>query len=465
MPLARRHALVGLVGLVGLVFAAPSLEVHQAYAETRHSLCNAVISEMHIEIHKHSLRKSGEDDIYETVPAICLAIVQNYTLRAGKPPARAYTLDKRATRLDDDVDAQSDLGAIQHLMTLKGICELFAEDFQQELSELMYKGVLERDAEELVAEFCDSAAVANAPLPPPPPKRRKARPQGHRSDGGGGGSGEAAAAASQARQGKAAKKKKKEKAAGGGGGDEGQGGVPSSMDDLLAKYDTDGSIANMLEMERENPAGMLGADELAEVERGAADIRCDVCTAAAKVGAQRARKRRLSRDEDALAEVVRLLCYERDPDDLSAYPTYPGNPPRWGEMYTVGKEEARDAAAEGGEGGGSGAGGPGRHIWRMRRLPKGATPEERGGGKGYDEMVLKHSMITRACKQTILERDEFAPRWAGDDDGDLAQVLYERHADTPHEVAARYCRPFCERAPPGARTPPRPSASRPKDEV
>ena len=80
MPLARRHALVGLVGLVGLVFAAPSLEVHQAYAETRHSLCNAVISEMHIEIHKHSLRKSGEDDIYETVPAICLAIVQNYTL-------------------------------------------------------------------------------------------------------------------------------------------------------------------------------------------------------------------------------------------------------------------------------------------------------------------------------------------------------------------------------------------------
>ena len=35
---------------------------------------------MHIEVLKHNLKKDGEDDVYETVPAICLGVVQNYTL-------------------------------------------------------------------------------------------------------------------------------------------------------------------------------------------------------------------------------------------------------------------------------------------------------------------------------------------------------------------------------------------------
>ena len=50
-------------------------------------MCRGVIREMHTEIHKHSLRKNGEDDIYETVPAICLAIVQNYTLTKTPAPS------------------------------------------------------------------------------------------------------------------------------------------------------------------------------------------------------------------------------------------------------------------------------------------------------------------------------------------------------------------------------------------
>ena len=54
--------------------------------DVRTPMCHAVIREMHIEIHKHKLRKNGEDDIYETVPAICLAILQNYTLSATPMP-------------------------------------------------------------------------------------------------------------------------------------------------------------------------------------------------------------------------------------------------------------------------------------------------------------------------------------------------------------------------------------------
>ena len=43
------------------------------------------------------------------------------------------------------------------------------------------------------------------------------------------------------------------------------------------------------------------------------------------------------RDEDGLSEIVGDICVgtpERA-QDSGAYPKYPGNPPLWGEMYTV----------------------------------------------------------------------------------------------------------------------------------
>jgi hypothetical protein len=49
---------------------------------SRPAMCQAIIAEMHGEIHKHDLKKDGEDDVYETVPAICLGVVQNYTYTA-----------------------------------------------------------------------------------------------------------------------------------------------------------------------------------------------------------------------------------------------------------------------------------------------------------------------------------------------------------------------------------------------
>ena len=68
---------------------------------------------------------------------------------------------------------------------------------------------------------------------------------------------------------------------------------------------------------------------------------------------------------------------------------YPGNPPLWGELYTVARA------------GGSGA-------WEMSRLPKGARPAESSGEHEYNALLVKHSMISRACKQVLLERDVFA---------------------------------------------------------
>ena len=50
-------------------------------ASNQLELCRAVVHEMHVEIHKHNLRDDakGEDDIFVTVPAICLSVVQRYT--------------------------------------------------------------------------------------------------------------------------------------------------------------------------------------------------------------------------------------------------------------------------------------------------------------------------------------------------------------------------------------------------
>ena len=133
-----------LAALVG--GAALSRDEHAAISATRDAMCRGVIREMHTEIHKHSLRKNGEDDIYETVPAICLAIVQNYTLTSTPAPSSSWTLLKRAKKLDDEADdgEMPDPESFKHIMTLKKACEAFTDDFQQELSELMYRETYRR---------------------------------------------------------------------------------------------------------------------------------------------------------------------------------------------------------------------------------------------------------------------------------------------------------------------------------
>ena len=108
-----------LLAVALMPWAALSRDEHEAISTTRDAMCRGVVREMHTEIHKHSLRKNGEDDIYETVPAICLAIVQNYTLTKTAAPSSSWALLKRATKLDDEEGGMPDPETFKHIMTLK----------------------------------------------------------------------------------------------------------------------------------------------------------------------------------------------------------------------------------------------------------------------------------------------------------------------------------------------------------
>ena len=72
---------------------------------------------MYVEIRKHSLLKQGEEDVWETIPAICIAIVQNYTL--SHTEARGWRMEKRRVKLDDELEP--DPASLQHVMLLKKV--------------------------------------------------------------------------------------------------------------------------------------------------------------------------------------------------------------------------------------------------------------------------------------------------------------------------------------------------------
>ena len=184
-----------------------------------------------------------------------------------------------------------------------------------------------------------------------------------------------------------------------------------SMEEMLRKYDTDGSIANLIELEREVPEAMLEAEQLEQVEAGSWQVRCEVCGAMCKVARRAAARRGAGRDEEALSRITSDLCVGT-PAGSDAHPKYPGNPPLWGEKYSVRRE-----------GGGQ---------WTMRPLPRGAPPEERAGegGAEYDALLIKHAIISRACRGV-----------ESDAEVDLAELMYKRGVGG--EVCAEYCRGYC----------------------
>ena len=192
---------------------------------------------------------------------------------------------------------------------------------------------------------------------------------------------------------------------------------PPAMDELLRKYDTDGSISSLIEMERETPEAMLEADELAQVEAGARHIRCDVCRALSKAALGRAKKRKALRSEDDLSTIATDICVEQPlgPEGVPlVYPKFPGNPPRWGELYQVRRQ-------------------PGGGEWRMERRPKGAPAEETAAGGGeYSALVMKHSMIKRACAAVM-----------SDDARDLAETIFAHPGLSAAELGERFCAADC----------------------
>ena len=112
---------------------------------------------------------------------------------------------------------------------------------QQELSEVMYRAAVQADVEPIVADFCSADRLGPPPPPPPPPRKRRREPAAAGEGGGGKRAAKKAAAAKAAKAAKAAED------------------PTANMDELLKKYDTDGSISNLLELERENPEAMVRA--------------------------------------------------------------------------------------------------------------------------------------------------------------------------------------------------------------
>ena len=58
------------------------------------------------------------------VPAICIAIVQNYTLRAPAGRRSSWRLERRKVRLDDAVGDEAVPEDFEHLLLLKRACEV-----------------------------------------------------------------------------------------------------------------------------------------------------------------------------------------------------------------------------------------------------------------------------------------------------------------------------------------------------
>eukprot|EP00966_Prymnesium_polylepis_P102745 2380242-Prymnesium_polylepis.1 len=259
-----------------------------------------------------------------------------------------------------------------------------------------YKETYAKDPEGIQQSFCVGEVLA----PPPPPPKRRRSPAASGGGGGGGNSKQAKATQSSASDDSVA-------------GDDDQVPPVPSMDEMLKKYDTDGSISNLIDMERESPELMLEPAELEEVQSGANDLRCDACRAATAVAYRRARKARAT-DEEALVRVVASLCVGT-PEGSDEYPKYPGNPPLWGELYTVSKQAGR---------------------WTMAKLRKGAKREEKSMGEGgvdYNKLVMKHSMISRACKHIVHEHPEL----------DLPEFMFLHAAGGAAELTSGFCEAFC----------------------
>ena len=362
-------------------------ELSDAIAATRRSLCGAFIHEMHIEIHKFSLRKQGEDEIYESVPAMCLAIMQNYTLTRTK---MRWKLSRRLTRLDDDEDPKP--SAVKYLSMLKQVCSAFAEDLQQDISELMYKhtGEAGTAAAEIEAQFCDGPDIQKPHKPPKTPRGRPSGEAKHRQE---------------LKQSKQKQPKQKRPTKGSASEDS------AELRQLLEEYDTDGTIREMIVREDESPESMLEAAQLEQVQIGARQLRCAACGALVKVVQRRARKQQALHDETRLQEITSAVCL----GTMSAQknPKYPGNPPLWVEMYSV--RQAADGE------------------WTMGRLPKGAQLEEKSEEFDRDQLTMKHAMISRSCKMVLEEAED-----------DLAVLMYGKPSQSFGDLRARFCEDFCD---------------------
>jgi hypothetical protein len=260
--------MVALLAVLMPIYAKKLSKDDRVIKASQHSMCKAIISEMFIEIRKHDLRKDGEDDIFETVPAICLGVVQNYT----------YTDELLVFRgpIDEDGGSMPD---IQAMLLVKKSCEVFTELYQQEISGVVYKKVYDSDPESTASIFCDT--IQNSQKLEQEKKKRRLE--------------------SQAGQ-KKTKKVETTKS-------EAKQENPS-FQQFLDSHDSDGSISALLSMERDSPEKMLPDEDQEAIRTGTPQIQCSVCRAAVKHVKKRASANngRAFKDEGELSDIVSDIC-------------------------------------------------------------------------------------------------------------------------------------------------------------
>lgn len=243
------------------------------------SVCAVVIHELMAEVRKFSMQEAGEDDIFETVPAICFAVVTKYRYAPGQGRRHLVAIDA-ADSMGAPMEARGNL--LQAASELKAECESWTEEWHLELSALAWKHAGDRDPAHLAAEFCPGAVR---------PERRKGSPRRRQAEA------EGAAAAR-----------------------------------LLTSLDVDGSLRRMVQLEAEHPEAMLDEGALESMHLAASQVVCDVCVALVSLLREAAdvvpRRPGGPPPEAALVDVVDGLCAgprARETD----LPHFPGNPPTW----------------------------------------------------------------------------------------------------------------------------------------
>eukprot|EP00466_Bigelowiella_natans_P007576 jgi/Bigna1/131608/aug1.15_g6316 len=120
-------------------------------------LCEALVFELHTEIHRHNiLRKDGEEGILDSVEAVCLAVVQNYTLISiSTETGDGYVERLKGQNSFGEEEDQLSPEGYASAFRLKEMCMHYADSVAFDLSPAMYgyiqKGEL---ADEAVGRFC-----------------------------------------------------------------------------------------------------------------------------------------------------------------------------------------------------------------------------------------------------------------------------------------------------------------------
>ncbi|CAE7669293.1 unnamed protein product [Symbiodinium pilosum] len=218
------------------------------------SMCKAVISEMHMEVSRHSMTEQGagsEEQIWETSNAMCLALLQKYRLNLDGEPS----LD--AKQDEDDETAMAAAAAqgkqdnfMRSMLVFKMGCQQWLEDYGSDTSGYVYKSVKERVQSPAGAaqEFC----VRSVKLCGKGAKGKKKQEKAEKE--------RLAQRTKMAQNEEAAEEKRKK-------------------DDPMSSLPDDSKfgIQRLLEMARDDPLHYMDEATKGRVQTARGDLRCDVC--------------------------------------------------------------------------------------------------------------------------------------------------------------------------------------------